>query len=193
MSLKDTKILIPEIPGEWTQRTRSGHTNIWNDPWYQNGLPVVRMEPPQRGLYAERIEGAWYWVCGCERCLGNEKHSYITCEEHDRCDNCKCPRSALTETPWGTSTGWCCVPCMSLMRAARKSEALAAAAAKDHGEDDCCYTDTIICPYCATEQCSDDHHQSANGLICDVCDGTFDLEVEYSKSFSTTKVADGET
>ena len=31
---KDTKILIPEIPGEWTERTRSGSKCIWNDGWH---------------------------------------------------------------------------------------------------------------------------------------------------------------
>ena len=41
---KDTKILIPEIPGEWTERTRSGSKCIWNDGWHgkphRNGLPM---------------------------------------------------------------------------------------------------------------------------------------------------------
>jgi hypothetical protein len=27
---KNTKILIPEISGQWKERTRSGNTNIWN-------------------------------------------------------------------------------------------------------------------------------------------------------------------
>ena len=58
---KDTKILIPEIPGEWTERTRSGHTCKWNDGWHgkphRNGLPYVELMAPEKGLYAERIEG----------------------------------------------------------------------------------------------------------------------------------------
>lgn len=58
-----------------------------------------------------------------------------------------------------------------------------------HSEDDCCYTSSIICPYCATEQSSDDIHESKTGLECDTCGGEFDLEVEWSASYTTTKPA----
>lgn len=189
MALRDTKILIPEIPGEWTQRTRSGHTNIWNDPWYKTELPEVRMNPPQKGLYAERIDGNWYWVCGCEPCLGSGKaHSYVVCEEHDRCVTCNCTRAQLTETPWGARDGgWRCKPCQGALDAKRKAEALEAAAAKGHSEDDCCYVDNIICPHCATEQSSDDRNKSDDGLECDTCGGLFDLEVDWSPSYATKK------
>lgn len=190
MSLRDTKILIPEIPGDWTQRSRSGSTQVWNDPWYKTGLPTVRMDPPQKGLFAERIDGAWWWVCGCEKCLGNpEKDSYSVCEEHDRCVSCNCTRAELTETPWGVRGGWRCKPCQQSLDAARKAQALAAAAASGHSEDDCTYTDKILCPYCASEQSSDDLHESQKGMTCDVCDGQFDLEIEYTASYTTTKAA----
>lgn len=188
MALRDTKILIPEIPGEWTQRTRSGHTNVWNDPWHKTGLPEVRMDPPQKALYAERIDGAWYWVCGCEPCLGSGKaYSYLLCEEHDRCVTCKCTRAELLETPWGVSGGWRCKPCQDALDAKRKAEALAAASAKGHSEDDCCYLDNIICPHCATEQSRDDRNESDDGLECDTCGGLFDLEVEWSPIYTTKK------
>ena len=44
---KDTKILIPEIPGEWTVPTLSGSKCIWNDGWHgkphRNDLPYVEL------------------------------------------------------------------------------------------------------------------------------------------------------
>ncbi|MGH8387906.1 MAG: hypothetical protein ACRESJ_20870 [Pseudomonas sp.] len=65
---KNTKILIPEISGNWRVRLRPGKTNIWNEARdgkpHRNGLPEVRLDPPETGLYAERIDGAWYWVSG---------------------------------------------------------------------------------------------------------------------------------
>lgn len=194
MSLKDTKILIPEIPGEWTQRTRSGSTNVWNDPWHHSskGLPEVRLEPPIKGLYADRIDGAWYWVCGCERCLGSGKaFSYITCEDHDKCVTCNCTRAELTEAPWHAAGGWRCKPCQEKLDATRKAEALAAAAASGHSEADCSYQDEIICPHCASVVSNDDLYESQDGLVCDVCGGEFDLEIEYTPSYTTTK-AQGE-
>jgi hypothetical protein len=61
---KNTKILIPEISGDWKERTRSGNTCIWNYALHgkphRNGLPKVRLDPPKVGLYAELINGAGY-------------------------------------------------------------------------------------------------------------------------------------
>ncbi|WP_257605786.1 hypothetical protein [Pseudomonas amygdali] len=87
---KDTKILMPEIPGEWTERTRSGQKCIWNDGWHgkpdRNGLPYVELTAPEKGLYAERIDGAWYWVSGCAKCTGSvERYSYSVGDKHDVC------------------------------------------------------------------------------------------------------------
>lgn len=190
-AFRDTKILIPEIPGEWTQRTRSGSTQIWNDPWHKTGLPEVRMQPPQKGLFADRIGGAWYWVCGCEKCLDSGKgFNYSPCDAHDRCVSCSCSRAELTEAPWGSRDGgWRCKPCQHRLDAARKAESLAKAEAQGHSEDDCCYTSNIICPFCATEQSTDDRHEPAVGLVCDTCDGEFDLEVDWTPSYTTTKRA----
>ena len=188
--LRDVKILIPEIPGEWTQRTRSGSTQVWNDARHKNdGLPEVRLNPPRRGLFADRIDGAWYWVCACEKCLGSGKaFNYSPCDEHDRCVTCHCTRAELTEIPWGgCDGGWRCRPCQDRMDAERKATALAAAEAKGHSEDDCWATSKIICPYCATDQSDDDRHDSAKGLECGTCGGVFDLEVEWTPSYTTTK------
>ena len=190
-AMRDTKILIPEIPGEWTQRTRSGHTNIWNDPFYKknHGLPEVRMSPPRKGLYAERIDGAWYWVCGCEMCLQSGKSwSYVVCEEHDRCVTCRCTRDQLTEAPWGAKGGgWRCKPCDDTMKAEARAKALAAAAASGHSEDDCCYVAEVICPYCATRQRMENRQESEQDIECNTCGDLYDLEVEWSPTYSTSK------
>ena len=188
MSLKDTKIFIPEIPVEWTQRTRSGHTNIWNDSFYRSELPEVKLEPPIRGLYAEKFDDGWYWVCGCSKCLkNNEKYSYIVCEEHDRCITCGTHRKELTEIPWGHPDGFQCKPCRKSKDEEQKSKALREARERGHSEEDCCYTSEIICPVCATECSSDDMREAEEyEMTCDVCDTEFIVEIEYEVRFTSS-------
>ncbi|MBB6689940.1 hypothetical protein H7B90_00850 [Cohnella xylanilytica] len=186
-SLKEVKIFIPEIPKEWTQRTRGGHTNIWNDQFFKNGLPEVRLDPPERGLYAERFDDGWYWVCGCNKCLGIlGKYSYIVCYEHDRCETCGIHRSELKEAPWGMGSGWQCKPCHEAERATRKAEALAEARARGHSEDDCWRLDKVICPVCGSENSSEDMHESSEHEVeCWVCDAEFLVEVEYEPKYTS--------
>jgi hypothetical protein len=188
---KHTKIAIPEIPGEWTDRTRSGHTNIWNYACHgtpnRNGLPEVRLSPPESGLYAERIDGAWYWVSGCSRCNERgERWSYVVCDKHNVCISCATPRADLVEAPWGHPDGFICKPCHDKEKASAKATALAKAAENEHDESNCSYCDQIICPVCASVMSSDDMHERETGLKCDVCDSLFDLEIEYTASYTTT-------
>lgn len=188
MNLKDTKVHIPEIPKEWTQRTRSGNTNIWNDPFYKNGLPEVKLEPPIAGLYAERFEDGWYWVCGCHKCLENNKpYSYVVCEEHDRCITCGIPRKELTESPWGNSDGFQCKTCHTKEHDKRKMEAIQYALECGHSEDDCFYTTEILCPSCASVNSNDDMHESGEHEVeCAVCDTKFNVEVDYEVRYTST-------
>lgn len=182
------KILIPEIPGEWTRRTRSGSTQIFNDSWYQNGLPEVRLAAPQKGVYAERFDGAWYWICGCSKCLGKaDDFCYDVCEEHDRCEDCRRHRSTLKAAVWGVRGGWRCDPCQKKRDKRLKAEALANAAKIGHSEEDCQYTDDILCPVCATKQNSDEIHDDAEGLECCICGTTYNLELHHSVSYTTTR------
>ncbi|MDF1511473.1 DNA methylase [Bacillus phage vB_Bacillus_1020A] len=187
MNLKDVKIFIPEIPKEWEQRTRSGHTNIWNDSFYRNGLPEIKLEPPQRGLYAERFEDGWYWVCGCSKCLkNNEKYSYIVCEEHDRCVSCGTHRKELTEIPWGHPDGFQCKPCREREHEERKQEALRLAKENKHDEWDCFREDKIICPVCASECSSEDMYEPGEDEVtCHVCDTEFVVEIEYEAKYTS--------
>lgn len=181
MGLKDVKIFIPEIPKEWEQRIRSGHTNIWNGSFNKNGLPEVRLEPPMHGLYAEKFDDGWYWVCGCHKCLNNNKpYSYIVCDEHDRCITCGTPRKELADIPWGHPDGFQCKPCADREHKEKKKEALREAKKRGHSEYDCWNTSEIICPKCASK-CSDDdmHEQGEHEITCCVCDLNFIVEVEY--------------
>lgn len=189
MNLKDTKIFISEIPKEWEQRTRSGHTNIWNESFHGNGLPEIKLDPPIRGLYAERFEDGWYWVCGCNKCLNNNKpYSYIVCEEHDRCISCGTHRKELTEIPWGCSDGFQCKPCRKNEDEERKREALRKARERGHSEYDCFYAIEIICPVCASTCSSDDddmYEVEEHEMTCYVCDTEFNVEVEYEVRFTS--------
>ena len=187
MSLANTKILIQEVPGDWTQRSQSGRTSIWNYQSTASDLPEVRLLPPAQGLYPELIDGSWWWVCSCQKCLGTNKLSYAFCEEHDRCITCQCTREQLTEAPWWVQGGWRCKPCANRIHQEHKEKALADAAAKGFTEDDCNYTDSILCPHCSSHQSSDDRHKSAKGMKCSVCDGLFDMEIEWTPSYTTTK------
>ena len=189
---KNTKILIPEIPGEWTQRLRSGKTNIWNEARHgkphTNGLPEVRLDPPEVGLYAERIDGAWYWISGCAKCNGSgEKYSYSVCDKHNVCRLCSTHRSKLTEAPWGHPEGFTCKPCQDAVDAVAKAAALAKVAESDYDEWDYRNLDECKCPHCATVIHIETEDYGDKNMECDTCDGLFELTIEYSVTF-TTKV-----
>ena len=189
---KNTKILIPEISGKWTERLRSGKTNIWNacshDRPHRNGLPEVRLDPPEVGLYAERIDGAWYWVSGCAKCNeSGEKYSYSVCDEHNVCRLCSTHRSKLTEAPWGHPDGFTCKPCQDAEDAVAKAAALAKVAETDYDEWDYRNLDECKCPHCATVIHIETEDYGDKNMECDTCNGLFELTTEYSVSF-TTKV-----
>lgn len=192
---KNTKILIPEISGEWTDRLRSGKTNIWNacshDRPHRNGLPEVRLDPPEVGLYAERIDGAWYWVSGCSKCNeSGEKYSYTVCDKHNVCRLCSTHRSKLTEAPWGHPDGFTCKPCQDAEDAAAKAAALAKFAESEYDEWDFQDQDECKCPHCATVIHIETEDYGDKNMKCDTCEGLFEMTVEYSVSFTTTVIGD---
>jgi len=192
---KNTKILIPEIPGEWTQRLRSGKTNIWNacnhDRPHSNGLPEVRLDPPEAGLYAERIDGSWYWVSGCAKCNGSgEKYSYSVCDKHNVCRLCSTRRSKLTETPWGHPDGFTCKPCQDAEDVVVKAAALAKVAESDYDEWDYRAQDECKCPHCATVIHIESEDYGDKNMNCDTCGGGFELVVEYTVQFTTTVIGE---
>lgn len=186
MNLKDTKIFIPEIPKEWEDRVRSGHTNIWNE--RSKELPKVKLNPPMLGLYAKRFEDGWYWVCDCPKCLGKyNPYPYIVCDEHNRCETCGIHRNDLKEKgAWGVPGGWQCYDCHDREHEERKSVALEQARENEHSEDDCYYTNKIICPVCASENSRDDMRESGeHEVTCNVCDEEFTVEIEYDICYTS--------
>lgn len=192
---KDTKILIPEIPGEWTERTRSGHKCIWNDglrgKLHSNGLPRIELTAPEKGLYAERIDGAWYWVSGCNKCTGkSEGWIYTVCDKQDVCVSCHAHRTTLTEIPWGHRDGFICNPCQDREAAAAKAEALAKFAESEFDDSDFEYQDQCKCPHCATviHIESEDHRDQK--MDCDTCGGEFQLTLSYEVSYTTTVIGE---
>ena len=192
---KNTKILIPVIPGEWTQRLRSGNTNIWNEARHgkphTNGLPEVRLDPPEVGLYAELIDGAWYWISGCAKCNGSaEKYSYSVCDKHNVCRLCSTHRSKLTETPWGHPEGFTCKPCQDAEDAVAKAAALARVAETDYDEWDYRNLGECKCPHCATVIHIEAEDYRDQNMECGTCGGLFGLQIECEPSFTTTVIGE---
>ena len=192
---KNTRILIPEISGDWTERLRSGGTNIWNHALHgkphRNGLPEVRLDPPETGLYAELIDGAWYWVSGCAKCNeSGERWSYSVCDKHNVCRLCSTHRSKLTETPWGHPDGFTCKPCQDSVDAIAKAEALARFAESEYDQHDFCSMDECKCPHCATGIHLEAEDYRDQNMKCDTCGGLFGLRIEYEPSFTTTVIGE---
>ncbi|MFJ2541226.1 hypothetical protein [Pseudomonas sp. NPDC087614] len=194
---KNTKILIPEIPGEWTQCQRNGSLNVWNGADHHRfhrtttDQPEVSLRPPENGLYAERIDGAWYWVSGCAKCNGTgEQYSYSVCDKHNVCRLCGTHRSKLTETPWGHPDGFTCKPCQDAEDAVAKAAALAKVAESDYDEWDYRLQDECKCPHCATVIHIETEDYGDKNMACDTCAGEFELVTEYTVQFTTTVIGD---
>ena len=175
--IKDNR-LLPRMT-----RVRSGQTQIFTDP--DNG-ETMKLKHGKKSMYADLIEGKWYWIEGCGECRGEERgirHTYIECEEHDRCRVCHTNRKDIKDIPWGGTKGWICKPCQDEKDNARRE----AAFEKLNGEEpDTSYEDEIICPHCGSEQSRDDIHESDPNMDCYVCGGEFSLEVDYTATYSTT-------
>lgn len=186
---KHIKILIPEALPQWTDRIHSGAMKaIWNS--QTKHLPILELSPPRRGLKSELIDGAWYWVVGCEKCLGtsNGFADYFVCDEHNVCVDCRTNRSEIEGAVWGTKGGFRCQPCQTKLEQKLKREALEKVASKDYDEWDYQNNDEIVCPHCGT---SHEPDQPSEGKeICGICGGEYELNIEYSVTYSTTVVGE---
>jgi hypothetical protein len=178
------------------ERTRNGSQQLFREKAKQcdrafttKGNACAVIEPPERHLYSELIDGKWHWVNGCAECNGNPRDwmTYIECDKHDVCRTCTTPRKDVASA-WGGKQGWQCGICHDTEYQAAKKAALNRAKDIGHDEYDCLSESEIICPYCATKQSSDDRHESEKGVECHTCGGIFDLEIEYSPSYSTSRV-----
>lgn len=193
----------------YTNRQRSGSTQVFmtgtdDRDWdryradQKNGVQplvmhqradTIEIQPPERHFYAELIDGEWWWINGCAECNGRERDwmTYVECEKHNVCRTCSIPRDKLTETPWGGKQGWQCKPCAAAEHAAKRIEALQKFAEAEYDDYDFHHCDQVTCPHCATKYTPD--HDVTDGVErCYTCGGEFQLEIEYSRSFSTTVV-----
>jgi hypothetical protein len=147
---------------------------------------VVLEHPTDVAMYAELIDGEWYWVTGCAECKGEPRNmmSYVECDKHNVSKVCSIKSKDLPEgvVRWG-GDGWTCGTCKDARDAETRREAFEKL---DGEEPDCFYTDEPICPHCGSELGSDDLYESQD-IECYVCEGNITVEVEFSRSF-TTKV-----
>ena len=172
-------------------RIRSGSTQQF----YRKGLRernhVLSLEPPRKELYAELIDGEWYWVNGCAECNGKPRDwmTYVECDEHNVCRTCKIKRADLKESPWGGKHGWQCAPCAKKEMEAKKQAALEAVASKEYDEWDFRHTDNVVCPHC-TSSYEPDCETPEGEEVCETCGGAYSVEPEYTVTYTTKVVGE---
>lgn len=180
---KNFRVAIKGIDLKWGAPTQAGRVFTWNS--YH---PIFTICSPWAGMDARLIDEQWYWVVACPECLGEiPEWTYQKCDEHDVCINCGTQRKQLKEIPRGTSKGIECKPCYAARHETEKEKALEAFKAAEYDEFDFLMTDKIVCPHCALSYEAECDERTGK-LICERCDGEYTLEIEYSISYSTTKV-----
>lgn len=172
------------------ERVRSGRTQLFRERNKVDRSFIrlkncdVSLKHEDKEMFAELIEGEWYWVSGCSECNGGERDwmSYIECEKHDVCSCCSIAIKEIKGSVWGGRKGWTCKPC----KEAKDLEIRIEAFVKLKGEEpDCSYNDEIICPHCGSQISNDDMYENQD-IECYVCNGEIHLEIHYSFNYSTT-------
>lgn len=187
---QNTKILIPDIPGEWDRYSRQGNTSVWNDVWHKNGLPEIKKVPPERGMSAKNIEGKWYWVSDCAECNGQDpSYVYIKCEAHDVCVTCQIPRTEISGGAWGHKRGFRCKPCQSTLDAEERASKLKSVSDSEYDEYDYLFQDEIICPHCG-DKTEPEGEQNSDSEECEVCGGDYSIETNVEVTYSTRVVGE---
>lgn len=190
MISKDTKIKIEGIPEGFTERIHSGSTGEWRRPGqsHHDGKEII-IEAPEKGMKSELVDGEWYWVCGCSKCLGTDEiFPYWVCDEHNVCVTCGIHRRDLTDVPWGTAGGFRCKPCQERLDKEELIEALEKMPAEEDYDDwDYYGTDEVKCPHCDLEYY--DIHESTR-MTCERCKGEFDIEIEYLPHIQTKVIGE---
>lgn len=183
------------------ERTRSGKTQLFRKDYGDRNFTSeenadVVLTPPSKEMYAELIDGVWYWVKGCNKCKDSmnygEKHSYQVCYEHDRCVSCGTHREDLTDIPWGHKDGFKCKVCADKEIAIQRSEAFEKVNAKDYDEWDYKYNTSVICPHCGSDMGTDciDHDEQTQEHECELCGGSFKLELDFEIKYSTKVIGE---
>lgn len=170
------------------QRSRSGRTQIFKE---KGSKEEISLQHDKKSMYAELIDGKWYWVEGCAECKGEERDwmTYIECEEHDRCRSCGINRKDIKEAPWGGKKGWQCRSCADDEHKEIRRQAFEKFNRENPDEYDFQYMDEIKCPHCASKISSEEMYESQE-IECNVCEGRIYLEVEFSPTYSTSIIGE---
>lgn len=154
----------------------------------ENADVILQHERPE--MYAELIDGKWYWVNGCAECNGEPRDwmTYIECDKHNVCRTCSIPRKKLKDIPYAGKNGWQCNPCADAAHKAKRAAALEAMAEKDYDEWDYRNNDNIVCPHCEFSWSPDGDPATDGNETCSLCGGEYSLAVEYSVEYSTEVV-----
>jgi len=176
------------------KRTRSGKTQMFRKDYKDNKFTNndnadVILEHGLPEMYAELIDGEWYWVKECSLCEDamnyGKPFSYQWCDKHNVCVDCGIPRKELTSTPYGVIDGaFRCKDCQDN----RNKETLKTALKKREtmSELDFRNSDTVLCPYCGSDNGTDEF--SDGEYECSVCTKEFRLSLNYSVTYSTEEI-----
>lgn len=128
------------------------------------------------------MESKKCWVCSGDK----PKLFGYRCETHDVCDICAKNRHEIKGDKLGTITGFVCVSCEEK----RQQKAIS-----DFGEEEVdnwtfSCNDNVKCPYCGHEYEPDELHESTDDEECGNCGSIMNVEVEYSVSYSTSKLGE---
>jgi hypothetical protein len=181
------------------QHTRSGRAQEFREKgtsYHDEPLVCLTHEKPE--MYAELIDGAWYWVNGCAYCddahpsQKGKSWSYCLCDKHNVCGHCGQHRSVFKDSVWGRSDmAFCCQSCQQIEDDAEKHSALANTLEdypeldKDHHH---WHEDNIKCPYCLAE-IEDDGGSYADGeseCQCPICGEDFTVTADIRIEYTTT-------
>ncbi len=180
------------------ERIRSGTNQKFYPSNYKNWDKDIlfTLPAPSKEMYAELIDGIWYWVKGCSKCEDSmnygESHSYQVCHEHDRCVQCNTHRKSLTQIPWGHQNGFICKPCSDENDTRIREEAFKKVNSEDYDGSDCICNDTVICPHCGSDNGIEqiDYEAMVQLQECCVCKGKYKLTLNFIVDYSTEVIGE---
>ncbi|MCP4984914.1 MAG: hypothetical protein GY928_02260 [Colwellia sp.] len=166
-------------------RVRSGKTQVFTEKG--NDSIRIELEHEKDSMYAELIDGQWYWLEGCAECKGEPRDwmTYIECDKHNVCSSCSRSRSEAPQPHWGGKTGWTCKTCKESMIADARSLAFEEFNSKEYDEYDFSYNNEIKCPHCGTEISNNEIYESQDSE-CGLCEGELSIEVYHQLTYSTS-------
>jgi hypothetical protein len=187
------------------KRTRAGSTQLFREPLDENGErkgkfadkgdpDVIDMTHSEKHVYAELVDGEWYWVNGCCECNGEKRdwvNSYIECDKHDVCSVCGISTyDEKVTTRWGNKEGWICNVCHDRQEEEHREYMLANA--REYSEWEFQGLNNIECPYCNEKieefwkavNCEDQNKQDVK---CHTCKNTYKVTPIQSITFDIIK------